>query len=304
MCNRNWMILVIVLASMQMKAQETIPLYQGPIPNSIEVPDEEQREERNGIVIVSKITRPTLTIFPALPETANGSAVIIFPGGGYWINAVSHEGLDVARRLNEHGITAFVVKYRIPNDQAMKDRKHGPLQDAQQAIAWVRANAATWNVDPARIGIMGFSAGGHLASSAGTHFDRPVVPQTVSVRPDFMILIYPVISFQPEVGHMGSRDQLIGKNPDPKDVVYFSNEQQVTKQTPPTFLVHAADDETVRVENTTRFFSQLRKHGVPAEMHIYQKGGHGFGMNNRLSTDDWMSICLNWLAANGWTRKR
>ncbi len=303
MYHRSWIALIFALAFTQMKAQETVPLYQGPIPNSIDVPDEETREERNGIVIVGKITRPTVTIFPAPAETANGTAVIIFPGGGYWINAISHEGEDVARKFNEHGITAFVVKYRIPNDATMKERKTGPLQDAQQAIAWVRTNASRWKVKPDRIGIMGFSAGGHLASTAGTHFVRPVVPQKVSVRPDFMILIYPVISFQPEFGHLGSRDQLIGKNPDPKDVHYFSNELQVTKQTPPTFLVHAADDQTVPVENTTRFFTQLRKYEVPAEMHIYQKGGHGFGMNNRLSDDDWMSVCVNWLAANGWLGK-
>ncbi|HLT75398.1 MAG TPA: alpha/beta hydrolase [Ohtaekwangia sp.] len=306
MYNRSWIALIFALACIQciqMKAQETIPLYQGSIPNSIDVPDEEEREERNGIVIVRKITRPTLTIFPAPAETANGTAVIIFPGGGYWINAISHEGEDVARRLNENGITAFVVKYRIPNDAAMKNRKTGPLQDAQQAIAWVRANASKWKVDPARIGIMGFSAGGHLASTAGTHFDRPVVPQKVSVRPDFMILVYPVISFRPEFGHLGSRDQLIGKEPDPKDVQYFSNELHVTKQTPPTFLVHAVDDQTVPVENTTEFFSHLRKQGVAAEMHVYQKGGHGFGMNNPLSESDWVSLCLNWLAANGLRKK-
>src|SRR5690606_33234051 len=303
MNHRSLIAIIFALAVTEMEAQETVPLYQGPIPNSKDVPDEETREQRNGIVIVGKITRPTVTIFPAPAETANGTAVIIFPGGGYWINAISHEGEDVARKFNEHGITAFVVKYRIPNDAAMKERKTGPLQDAQQAIAWVRTNASRWKVKPDRIGIMGFSAGGHLASTAGTHFVRPVVPQKVSVRPDFMILIYPVISFQPEFGHLGSRDQLIGKNPDPKDVHYFSNELQVTKQTPPTFLVHAADDQTVPVENTTRFFTHLRKQGVATEMHVYQKGGHGFGMNNPLSESDWVSLCLNWLAANGLRKK-
>lgn len=291
---------ISLFISLQMNAQEVIPLYDGDIPNSKPVRDDEKTENRGGITIVSGITTPTLSVFLPSRETTNGAAVIICPGGGYWVNAISHEGFDVARKLNEFGITAFVLKYRIPSDASMTSRETGPLQDAQQAIALVRKKAKQWNIAPDRIGIMGFSAGGHLASTAGTHFEKPVLKQTVSVRPDFMILIYPVISFQPEIGHMGSRDQLIGKNARNTEIDRYSNELQVTEKTPPAFLVHAADDDVVPVENTTTFFSRLKKFNVSAEMHVYQKGGHGFGMNNKTTDSHWMDACRAWLISNGW----
>jgi Esterase/lipase len=292
-------LLGIMLITMQTLAQQELPLYDGPIPNATAVENAEVAEDRNGVTIVSKITHPTLTVFLPPPEKANGLAVVICPGGGYWINAMSHEGWDVAKKFNEWGVTAFVLKYRIPGDQ-MKERKWGPLQDAQQAIATVRGNAAKYKIDPERIGIMGFSAGGHLASTAGTHFDNPVLQQTVSVRPDFMILVYPVISFDPEIGHMGSRDQLIGNSPTPEDTKLFSNELQVNETTPPTFLVHAADDKAVKVDNSIRFFEVLNRYSIPAELHIYQAGGHGFGMDNKTTNEKWMESCKNWLESNDW----
>lgn len=288
-----------IVFSSTVMAQETFPLYDGAIPGAIAGKDE---ESVNSSGHVEKITKPTLTVFKSAKAKPNGAAVIIFPGGGYWINAIQHEGFDVAKRFNEAGITAFVVKYRIPNDKTMKDRETGPLQDAQEAIHVVRARAKEWNINPNQIGIMGFSAGGHLASTAGTHFDSPVNPalKNANVRPDFMILIYPVISFVENVGHSGSREQLIGKSPSTEKIERYSNEMQVTKQTPPTFLVHASDDDIVLSENCIRFYQSLLKNNVPAELHIYQKGGHGFGMKNPTTEDEWMERCLGWMQSNGW----
>ncbi len=282
-------------------AQTTIPLYSNEIPNSKVAPDEELTEQRDGITIVSKISKPTLTIFLPAKGKANGTAVVICPGGGYGINAISHEGTDVAKKFNEMGVAAFVVKYRIPNDATMLNREIGPLQDVQQAIKTVRQRAKEWNVEVNRIGIMGFSAGGHLASTAGTHFDTAVIPEagTISLRPDFMILIYPVISFNDKITHMGSRDNLIGKLPSAEKIIEYSNELQVTANTPPTFLVHASDDDAVKANNSIDFYESLLKYKVPAELHIYQKGGHGFGMNNKTTDDQWMDRCKNWMKASG-----
>jgi acetyl esterase/lipase len=187
----------------------------------------------------------------------------------------------------------------------MINREIGPLQDAQQAIKLVRDNAKEWNVNPGRIGIMGFSAGGHLASTAGTHYNDIVIPnaEKTSLRPDFMILIYPVISFDDSIGHIGSRDQLIGKTPTAEKIKQYSNELQVTSQTPPTFLVHASDDDAVNPQNSIRFYEALVQHKVPAELHIYQSGGHGFGMKQKSKNELWMERCKNWMEVNGWFQK-
>ena len=290
-----------LMTSITLSAQKVIPLYEGEIPNSRPGPDEE-KTETDGIVRISKISKPTLSVYLPSLEKSTGAAVIICPGGGYWINAISHEGTDVAKKFNEIGMAAFVLKYRIPNDATMINREVGPLQDAQQAIKLVRLRAEEWKVDPNRIGIMGFSAGGHLASTAGTHFNNAVIenPKNISLRPDFMILIYPVISFQDSIGHLGSRDQLIGKKPTMEKINFYSNELQVTKNTPPTFLVHASDDNGVKSENSIVFYQQLIRNHVPAEMHLYQGGGHGFGLNNKTTKDNWMDRCEAWLAMNGW----
>lgn len=286
-------------------AQQVLPLYPSAIPNSKPSPNEETTETKDGILIVSKISIPTLTVFLPPKEKANGTAVVICPGGGYWVNAIGHEGYDVAKKFNEAGIAAFVLKYRIPNAATMVNKEIGALQDAQQAIKTVRAGAAKWNLNPGHIGIMGFSAGGHLASTEGTHFNNQLIEnkENVSLRPDFMILIYPVISFQDSVGHVGSRDQLIGSNPPKDKIEFYSNELQVTGNTPPAFLVHASDDDVVNAQNSVLFYQQLLKHKVFAELHIYQNGGHGFGMNNKTTKDKWMDGCLNWMEANGWLKK-
>ncbi len=292
---------MLILSTSMSIAQTTFDLYPGKIPNSKPSPNEEKTEVHDGITIVSKITHPTLTVFLPAKERVNGTAVIVVPGGGYWINASGHEGIDVAKKLNESGIAAIVLKYRIPNDATMENKEIGPLQDAQQAIKVVRQRASEWNIKPDRIGILGFSAGGHLASTAGTHYSKALINNEgkTSLRPDFMILIYPVISFQENITHMGSRDQLIGKNPSKDKIDLYSNELQVTKDTPPTFLVHATDDDVVNVKNSLCFYERLLQNSVPAEMHIYQKGGHGFGMKNPTTNDLWIERLQNWMQSNG-----
>ncbi|HEX8037942.1 MAG TPA: alpha/beta hydrolase [Chryseosolibacter sp.] len=284
------------------KGQEILPLYPGAIPNSKPVPDKERTEVReNGMHIVSDITIPTLTVFlPATPAPTR-TAVVICPGGGYHINAIKHEGLDIARKLNEWGIAAFVLKYRIPDDASMINKEIGPLQDAQQAIRMVRQNAKKWNIDPGKVGIMGFSAGGHLAATAATHYRKPVIADAgnINLRPDFLVLGYPVISFTDSIGHAGSRDNLLGKSPSIEKIREYSNELQVTDETPVTFLVHASDDKVVLPFNSIAFYESLIRHNVPAELHIYERGGHGFGMHNPTTNEDWTSTLRNWLVSRG-----
>ncbi|MGC4039196.1 MAG: alpha/beta hydrolase [Chitinophagaceae bacterium] len=294
-----------VLISMVTSAQQTIPLYSNEIPNSKPVKDEEYSDTSNGVLIIHKITRPTITIYPAPKETANGTAVIIYPGGGYWIVAAGHEGADVAKEFNKIGVTAFVVKYRIPDDTTMINKEIGPLQDAQRAIQYVRENADQWNISKTKIGILGFSAGGHLASTAGTHFNKAYIdnPKNTSLRPDFMILCYPVISFTDSIGHIGSRDQLLGKNPSQEKIREYSNELQVTKETPPTFLMHAKNDDGVNVKNTLLFAKALSANRINNSRYIYEKGGHGFGLINPTSKIRWMNKVKVWMKLNGWLPK-
>lgn len=293
-------------------SQITIPLYADSILNSKPGPDKESSVvgATDGKLRISYVTRPTLTIYQAPKEKATGTAVIICPGGGYSMLAASHEGSDVARRFNEMGITAFVLKYRLPNDTTMVNKEIGPLQDAQKAISVVRKRAAEWGVKKDQVGIMGFSAGGHLASTAGTHFtydyiaNHPYkkITKKLPLRPDFMILIYPVISFTDSLAHKGSRTRLLGENPSSEKVIQYSNELQVTKFTPPTFLVHAKDDKTVVVRNGQRFYEELKKNKVPAEIYLYEQGGHGFGMNNKTSEVKWMDLLEQWMRSNKWIK--
>ena len=299
--------LLLLFLNVSMKAQKLIPLYDGAVPNAKPC-DVNQKEiidttwSKTGILIVSGITTPTITVFEAPKEKRNGSAVLIIPGGGYGIVAAGHEGNDFAKAFNEQGITAFVLRYRLPNDACMENKSYVPLMDAQQALYFIRKNAKQYGIDENKVGVLGFSAGGHLASTVGTHFNDAVRKELASsnLRPDFLILGYPVISFKDSITHIGSRDNLINKNPDQKLVQYFSNEEQVTAKTPPTFLVHASDDGAVKVANSIKFYEALIKNNVPAEMHIYEKGGHGFGMNNPTTQDKWFERCLNWMRANKW----
>ena len=287
-------------------AQSTLPLYSGNIPDS--KPSnvrEASASEADRRAYVSDVVQPTLTVFAPAAGTGNGTSVIICPGGGYAGLAIEKEGNDVARRLNEMGITAFVLKYRLPNDQSQPDKSIAPLLDAQQALRFVRQQAAKYSLNPERIGLMGFSAGGHLAAWAGTSFARPVDDNAgpESVRPAFLVLLYPVISFSDSLKHGGSRDNLLGKNPSAERVRQYSNELQVTARTPPAFLVHTQDDNVVPVNNSIVFYQACLRHGVPAELHLYPRGGHGFGLNNTTTPDRWTDRLRNWLDANGWLTK-
>jgi acetyl esterase/lipase len=297
-------LLLMLAITPSINSQTVIPLYKDSIPNAKVTRDEEKSDtDENGIFRISKVSRPTLTLYFPPKEKATGTAVIICPGGGYRILAASHEGHDVARRFNEMGVAAFVLKYRIPDDQTMINKEIGPLQDAQRAIQLARENAKEWNIDKGKIGIMGFSAGGHLASTAGTHYQQPYIEnkKNTSLRPDFMILVYPVISFNDTIGHTGSRDQLLGKHASPDKVMQYSNNTRVTKETPTTFLVHAKDDP-VKVQNSLVFAEALKKSNVPYKIHLYEKGGHGYGMNNPASEVKWMDLVEQWMREKGWIK--
>jgi len=249
--------------------------------------------------------KPSVT--PYLPPAvrAVGAAVVVCPGGGYGHLAMDHEGDQIARWLNSFGVAAFVLKYRI----APRYHHPAPLQDAQRAIRFVRSRASDYGIAPDRIGIWGFSAGGHLASTAGTHFDNgnPSAPDAIdraACRPDFLILAYPVISFTEPWTHKGSRRNLLGDNPDPKLVESFSNERQVTAQTQPTFLFHTDEDKGVPAENSIGFYLALRKAGVPAEMHIYQNGPHGVGLASLDQVlSSWTGRLADWMRTRGLLRR-
>lgn len=280
-----------------------MPLYAGDIPNAIEAADEETlRDPAEPWPFYQNVSRPTIAVYKPARQDPKRTAVVVFPGGGYRGVSILKEGYDVARALNEMGVTAFVVKYRTPGDRHMKDKKTGPLQDAQQAIATVRRDAAKWQIDPSRVGVMGFSAGGHLAATTGTQFKSPVLPQwrSADVRPDFLILIYPVITFADPSVHSGSREMLLGDSPSQADLQRFSAQLAVSDETPPTFLVHAADDETVPVANSIRFFEALQARKIPAQLMIYPRGGHGYGLSNASTGDRWMERCRQWLQSQGW----
>ncbi|MEZ2339037.1 alpha/beta hydrolase [Mucilaginibacter sp. RCC_168] len=280
---------------------QVIALYEKDIPNSKKAPASFM-ELRDSSGLISNVTHPNLTGYFPEKNRATGVAVIICPGGGYSVLAV--DGcVEVAREFNKIGVAAFVLKYRLPNDTIMVDKSIGPLQDAQKAIMTVRQRAAEWGIDPHKIGLMGISAGGHLASTAGTHFDKPVIKNKgqISLRPDFMMLIYPVIVFDLSIAS-GTRESLIGKTAPAATLNFFSNDKHVTGNTPPTFLVHAADDDVVPVKNSLLFFNALLNAKVPAEMHIFQAGGHGFGLENPKSKNKWFDWCRNWLDENGFLK--
>jgi acetyl esterase/lipase len=289
---------LFVLFSLSMFAQDSLFIWPQEVPNSNKV-DMEEKFIKTNLLRVSNVTKPTLSVYLPPVEKANGASVIICPGGGYHILAIEHEGYQLAEWFNSFGVTAFVLKYRLPDDVIMEDRTIGPLQDVQQSIRLVREGAKKWNLDPQKIGVMGFSAGGHLASTAATHFEDPVPPaNSTSVKPNFNILIYPVVSFKEAFAHRGSRDKLLGKKMNDYNMVeHYSNELHVTKETSPTFLVHASDDKAVPVENSIRFYQALIENNVPTEMHIYQSGGHGFGMGKAgTPAASWPARLKEWMA--------
>lgn len=275
----------------------SLPLYgSGAIPNAKPTPNEEKMTAWGQMINVS---RPELEVFLPAKVKANGAGIIVFPGGGYVGLTWKTEGPSMGQFFQDHGMAAFVVKYRLPSDKTMIDKSVGPIEDAEQAMILVRQHAKEWGVDPNRVGIIGFSAGGHLASTLGTHFAKDYVanPDHINLRPNFMILCYPVISMDPQIAHMGSRIALLGEHPTAEQVRLFSNELQVTKDTPPTLLLHAADDGLVDVDNSIRFFEALRHNDVPVDMTIFRKGQHAFVL---LPRDQWLSIVIHWIESNGW----
>ena len=283
-------------------AQETVlPLWPvGKVPN-FQKTDEKESWDSADIIRIALVQTPTMTVFLPAKKAATGQAVIICPGGGYARLAWDWEGTDVAKLLSAKGIAAIVLKYRLPNAKSNITPHLSPLMDAKRTIRLVRANAAKWNINKNNVGIMGFSAGGHLASTLATHFDSGDASSADSVerqssRPDFAVLMYPVISMSKPIMHVGSRNNLIGEKPDTAMARLYSNELQVTPQTPPTILFHASDDTGVPVENSLLFYQALKEAKVPTELHVYPKGGHGFGLavgKDYLQT--WPDRLVDWL---------
>jgi acetyl esterase/lipase len=279
-----------------------LPLYNDSVPNSIASKQTEILSATD-IITISHVQQPDVAIFLPAKRFATGQAIIICPGGGYWLLAYDHEGTDIAKFLNSIGVAAIVLKYRLPTAGNTRVPHMAPLQDAQRAMRLVRKNALAWNIDAGKIGIMGFSAGGHLASTLATHFDYGLknakdTVERISCRPDFLILIYPVISFIDSAKHKGSVDALLGKNSSRQLKEYYSNELHVNENTAPAFIVHADDDEGVSVNNSLLMYNALHKNKIAAELHIIAKGGHGFGLatgNNHLAS--WSNNLTLWLQA-------
>ncbi len=284
-----------------------LPLWPGVAPGTQGLPDTEKCTERSKTDkpnrSIGGVVNPAIAIYLPADSKALTSAVVICPGGGYGGLAIDKEGHDVACWLNSQGVAGVVLKYRMPRPTLMKDmktEKPWPLQDVQRAIRTIRSRSAELHIDANRVGVMGFSAGGHLASTAGTHFDLgdanaadPV--ERLSCRPDFMILAYPVIIMGEKAAHSGSAKNLLGANPDESVLRMYSNEKQVTAQTPPAFLVHAKDDG-VKVENSIRFQEACQKAGVPVELQLYEKGGHGYGLGvNGGEVAQWPDRLAEWL---------
>ena len=249
---------------------------------------------------MTKTTQPEIFVYLPQKEKATGAAVIVCPGGGYRLLAINKEGHEIARSLAERGVVGIVLKYRLPSDEIMLDKTVGPLQDAQEAVRETRRHAAEWNIDIDKIGIMGFSAGGHLAALLSTHYnDKVYNADGTNARPDFAVTVYPVITLNQEYTHKGSRNYLLGLNPSEEMVERFSNEKNVTFSTPPTFIVHAEDDKVVPVKNSLVYDKVLFENNVKRELFLYEKGGHGFGVRNPKSDVSWIDQCLSWLKDTG-----
>ncbi len=297
---RYFVVMLFILAN-NLSAQDfTLPLWTHGIPNQNNTEVQEVIDTTE-IIMIRKVNKPDIAVYLPSKKYATGKAVIVIPGGGYNIIAYHWEGVDIARWLTSNGIAAIVLKYRLPHTKNNIKGYLSPLLDAKRALRLTRFNAQRWNINKNEIGVMGFSAGGHLAATLGTHFDEKNIfitdaIDTISCKPNFMILMYPVITFKEPYLHKGSRHFLIGDKPDTSLINYFSNELHVSKTTPPTFLVHAEDDKSVPVKNSLMFYEELVKNSVPAEMIIYPKGGHGFSLaigNAHLST--WRERCIEWI---------
>lgn len=283
-----WLLLMAIGQLYCAAAQQTIPLYnEGKVPFAKE----------DGEV-------PRLTLYK--PEHKRSDVVVIVcSGGSYAGRANNQEGIPACKKLNEAGITAFLLDYRLPDSRYMDHKEVVPLTDAQSAIAYVRAHAGELGVSADKVGIMGFSAGGHLVTTVATHFNTTVLANggSINLRPDFVVAVYPVVSFADSLTHRQSRSNLIGPDITPDRIEKYSNELQVTNDTPPMFIVSAVDDKAVKVENSLYLEAALRQHKIPVEMFLYAKGGHGFGVNNPTASVQWTQPCIEWILAGRWKKQ-
>lgn len=306
-------LLLLFLSSLSyvLLAQDMVlPLFPEGIPcvseNEMQVKENNNGSQRR----ISQVQTPELAVYLPAKSVANGTSVVICPGGGYTLLAWDWEGSWMAKWFNEMGVAAFVLKSRLPRWESEECKDKVALMDAQRAMRLVRSKATEWRLDPERIGIMGFSAGGHLASTASTHFDAGDAQASLAVdrfssRPDFSILMYPVVSMDTTIAHMGSRRNLIGTNPSAEMEEYYSNEKQITAETPPALLIHADNDRSVIPENSVAYYLGLRKHGIPAALHIFESGGHGFSFaEGRGDVEGWPNVAKDWLAGRGLLTKR
>lgn len=288
-----------------MAQDHVIPLWpEGKVPNFVASEVEEKSTvDDSGILRISGVTVPSMSVYLPAKGKATGAAVLICPGGGYSILAASHEGSDLAKWFNERGIAGIVLKYRLPNAKAMTRQHEVPLMDAMQAMKLIRKNASAWQIDPGKIGVMGFSAGGHLAATLSTHYHRGE-RGTEEAKPDFSILMYPVITFSKLNTHIGSRKNLLGADSTAALVEYYSNELQVDEKTPPAFLVHSEDDKAVPIENSINYYLALKKFKIPAEAHFYPEGGHGYGLrtSGKGSLEGWPRALETWLRSRGYVK--
>jgi acetyl esterase/lipase len=282
---KYYLLLLLLLMANKISAQEVFPLYTDSLPNSIGT--------------IAEADKPTITVYKPNKDKANGTAIIIFPGGAYGFLATETEGTPIAKAFAERGITSFVIKYRLPNEKMMRDKSMGPLMDAQQSIKYVRMHAGEYGIDSNKIGIIGYSAGGHLASTLGTHYNTAYIPnkENINLRPDFMILVYPVISMKRGLTHTGSMNNLLGPNPSEEKIKFFSSEDNITQKTPPTYITHAGDDGLVDVENSVQIYRWLQMEGADAELHLYPKGNHGF--TQRLPINEWLDPMVLFLKKQG-----
>lgn len=279
----SFSLILFLFMLLHAKAQEQIVLYPNGVPN----------------------VKPNVSLEQNSPEfyyykpekTVNETVFLIIPGGGYGMVAINHEGHDVANRLKDLGYTSFVLRYRLPIESQMIDKRIAPIQDAQSALVYIRKNAKRFGIDGKKVAVIGFSAGGHLASTLSTHFDTSYIGKVNKklLRPDYSVLVYPVITMEEGITHLGSKKNLIGPNWDEKDVIRFSNEKNINKKTPPAFIVHSDDDKVVPIKNALLYKEALDKHSVKNKFYRYQKGIHGFGMYNKEEAGDWLEDMLGWI---------
>jgi acetyl esterase/lipase len=302
-------LLLVFFPILILRAQSPIPLYEaGHVPNSI--PTTVLNDSllyniapgHDTLIVVPRTLMPTFRVFKPAPQKATGIAVIVCSGGSYRGVADWVEGIPAARQLAAAGITAFVLHYRVPRSDLMTNKENVPMQDLQTAIRYIREHAKDYHIDTSDVGVMGFSAGGHLVSTVCTHLDDIFIdnPLSTNLRPDFMILTYPVISFADSLTHLLSRKNLIGPDISPERIREYSNELHVNDRTPPAFITHAIDDTEVKVANSLYFAAAMEERQIPVQLYLYAKGGHGFGVENPTTTTQWIDPCIRWIKAQSW----